>query len=71
MDLADGRIAVKNWFDFINTEDVVDGHWEVKADGRDDRVRRVPGARYRTARGEGVHSGAAQDRRRSPASSTG
>ena len=25
---------MKNWYDFVNTADVVDGHWDVKADGR-------------------------------------
>ena len=34
MDLAAGRIKVKNWFDFINAKDVAEGRWEVKADGR-------------------------------------
>ena len=34
MDLADGRIKVKNWFDFTNPKDLAQGTWEVKADGR-------------------------------------
>ena len=33
-DLARGTVRVKNWHDFVNTADVVDGHWDVKADGR-------------------------------------
>ncbi len=28
-----GKIKVKNWFDFINPRDLVEGIWEVKADG--------------------------------------
>ena len=34
VDLADGRIKIKNWFDFINPKDLAQGSWEVKADGR-------------------------------------
>ncbi len=34
VDLADGRIKVKNWFDFTNPKDLAQGTWEVKADGR-------------------------------------
>ena len=34
LDLADGRIKVKNWFDFTNPKDMAQGTWEVKADGR-------------------------------------
>jgi len=34
VDLADGRIKVKNWFDFTNPKDLAQGIWEVKADGR-------------------------------------
>ncbi|MEO8596983.1 MAG: glycoside hydrolase family 2 TIM barrel-domain containing protein [Candidatus Solibacter sp.] len=34
VDLADGRIKVKNWFDFTNPKDFAQGKWEVKADGR-------------------------------------
>ncbi len=34
VDLADGRIKVKNWFDFTNPKDLAQGAWEVKADGR-------------------------------------
>ena len=33
-DLAHGTVRVKNWHDFVNTADVVDGHWDMKADGR-------------------------------------
>jgi beta-galactosidase len=33
-DLARGVIRVKNWHDFVNAADVVEGRWEVKADGR-------------------------------------
>jgi len=34
VDLAKGVIRVKNWHDFINAADAVEGHWEVKADGK-------------------------------------
>jgi beta-galactosidase len=34
VDLADGRIKVKNWFDFTNPRDLAQGTWEVKAEGR-------------------------------------
>jgi beta-galactosidase len=34
VDLAAGRIRVKNWFDFLNAKDVAQGLWEVKAEGR-------------------------------------
>jgi beta-galactosidase len=34
VDLADGRIRVKNWFDFINPKDLADGVWEVKEEGK-------------------------------------
>src|ERR1019366_8252261 len=34
VDLADGRIKVKNWFDFTNPKDLAQGTWEVKAAGR-------------------------------------
>ena len=34
VDLARGTIRVKNWHDFVNAADVVEGRWEVKADGR-------------------------------------
>jgi beta-galactosidase len=34
VDLADGRIKVKNWFDFTNPKELAQGTWEVKAEGR-------------------------------------
>jgi beta-galactosidase len=34
VDLADGRIRVKNWYDFINPKDLAQGVWEMKAGGR-------------------------------------
>jgi beta-galactosidase len=34
VDLAAGRIRVKNWFDFVNAREVAEGRWEVKADGQ-------------------------------------
>ena len=34
VDLTDGRIRVKNWFDFTNPKDTVEGAWEVRAGGR-------------------------------------
>ena len=54
VDLADGRIKVKNWFDFINPKDLAEGTWEVKADGRTVASGKLAGARHRAARGEGV-----------------
>jgi beta-galactosidase len=32
--VSPGRIKVKNWFDFLNPKDLVEGTWEVKADGK-------------------------------------
>jgi len=34
VDLAAGRIRVKNWYDFTNPKDLAVGTWEVKAGGR-------------------------------------
>lgn len=34
VDLASGRIRVKNWYDFLNAKDLVEGRWEVKAEGK-------------------------------------
>jgi beta-galactosidase len=34
VDLADGRVRVKNWFDFINPKDFAAGTWTVTANGR-------------------------------------
>jgi beta-galactosidase len=34
VDLATGRIKVKNWWFFTNAQDVADGSWTVEADGR-------------------------------------
>jgi beta-galactosidase len=34
VDLASGRIRVKNWYDFLNAGDVAEGRWEVKANGK-------------------------------------
>ncbi len=34
VELAAGRIRVKNWFDFVNPRDLAEGRWEVKAGGR-------------------------------------
>ncbi len=34
VDLAQGRIRVRNWFDFLTASDIAEGAWEVKADGR-------------------------------------
>ena len=33
VDLAAGRIRVKNWFDFINARDLAAGLWEIKGSG--------------------------------------
>jgi beta-galactosidase len=42
VDLAAGRIRVKNWFDFINPKDMAEGTWELKADGRTLGQGRLP-----------------------------
>ncbi|HWD00391.1 MAG TPA: glycoside hydrolase family 2 TIM barrel-domain containing protein [Candidatus Sulfopaludibacter sp.] len=34
VDIGAGKIRVKNWYDFTNPKDAVEGAWEVKADGR-------------------------------------
>ncbi len=34
VDLAAGRISVKNWFDFVNAHDIARGLWSVTAAGR-------------------------------------
>ncbi len=34
VDLAAGKVRVKNWFDFTNPKDLAQGTWEVKADGK-------------------------------------
>jgi beta-galactosidase len=34
VDLAAGKIRVKNWFDFLNAKEVAQGLWEVKVEGR-------------------------------------
>ena len=34
VDLAAGKILVKNWFDFTNPKDLAQGAWEVKAEGK-------------------------------------
>jgi len=34
VDLAAGRIKVKNWFDFANPKELAEGSWEVLADGK-------------------------------------
>ena len=42
VDLAAGRIRVKNWYYFLNAKDVADGLWEIKADGRTVASGRLP-----------------------------
>jgi len=34
VDLADGRVKIKNWWFFTNAKDVAEGKWEIKADGK-------------------------------------
>ncbi len=34
VDIAAGRIKIKNWHDFVNAADVAIGEWEVTADGK-------------------------------------
>jgi beta-galactosidase len=33
-DLGSGRIRLKNWYDFLNAREVLEGRWEVQADGK-------------------------------------
>ncbi len=42
VDLAAGRIKVKNWFDFLNPRELVEGIWEVKAESRTIAAGRLP-----------------------------
>lgn len=42
VDLAAGRIRVKNWFDFLNVRDIAAGLWEVKAGGTTVASGRLP-----------------------------
>jgi len=41
-DLAAGKIKVKNWFDFTNPKDLIEGVWEVKTDDRTIASGRLP-----------------------------
>ncbi|MDD4870235.1 MAG: glycoside hydrolase family 2 TIM barrel-domain containing protein [Kiritimatiellae bacterium] len=34
LDLTKGEIEVKNWYDFTNLKDLVEGRWALKADGK-------------------------------------
>jgi beta-galactosidase len=34
VDLAAGKIRLKNWYDFVNAREMVEGRWEVQADGK-------------------------------------
>jgi beta-galactosidase len=38
----DGKLRVKNWFDFVNAKDVAEGLWEVKAEGETLASGRLP-----------------------------
>ena len=42
VDLAAGRIKVRNWFDFTNPRDLAEGHWQVLADGKPVASGRLP-----------------------------
>lgn len=42
VDLAAGRIKVRNWFDFVNARDVAEGHWQVRAEGKTIASGRLP-----------------------------
>ena len=59
VDLARGTIRVKNWHDFVNAADVVDGRWEVKADGRTIASGALPALDLAPRAGEDVHDRAA------------
>ena len=62
VDLADGRIKVKNWFDFTNPKDLAQGTWEVKADGRTVASGKLPALDIAPRAGEGVQPPDAEDR---------
>jgi len=42
VELAEGRIKVRNWFFFLNTKDVTEGRWEVKAGERTVAAGKLP-----------------------------
>ncbi len=42
VDLAAGKIKVRNWFDFVNPKDLVDGTWDLIADGKRVASGRLP-----------------------------
>ena len=42
VDLAAGKIRVKNWFDFTNPKDLATGSWELKADGKTIAAGQLP-----------------------------
>ncbi len=42
VDLAAGKIKVRNWFDFVNPKDLAEGVWEVTADGKRVASGRLP-----------------------------
>ena len=64
VDLAAGTITVKSWFDEINPKDLVEGRWDILANGRVDRRGPDARARSRAAPAEDVR---ARRCRRSPA----
>ncbi len=42
LDLAAGRIKLKNWYDFLNAAEVAEGFWELKAEGKPLASGRLP-----------------------------
>ena len=66
VDLAAGTISVKSWFDEINPKDLVDGRWDVLANGRVIASGPMPEIDLAPAAAEDVRAGAAGARRPSP-----
>ena len=62
---------MKSWFDEINVKDLVEGTWEVTKNGAQVASGPLPELDVAPRQEKDVHAGAAGDRRRSRASSTG
>ena len=64
VDLAAGKIKVKNWFDFVNPKDLVEGVWEVTGDGKRVASGKLAELDIAPTGGEGIHPRAAAAQRR-------
>lgn len=42
VDLAAGKIRIRNWYDFSNAKDIAEGRWSIKADGREIASGKIP-----------------------------